>query len=469
MRRAAKRVENPLIIKQTHNGHQVRTYKIAAGQVYAGSSRKARVRIMDPEAAGMALAIEYRGHQEGWVALDLGSQEDLRFNGSEFTEEKISKKSFVQLGKTKLEFFTTPTRRQLYREDSVASGPSEVVQVVKYKGKILDVVENGKPVLQGPKLEILTRKVPVKQKLGPDGVGIEPEFRRPLFGILSAIFILFALLLFVKGPATTEEKPPDNIYTRMIVDSKIMAQRKQQLRSFGKITPKGTGNGNGELSEGAKGQGTANKVIKNLRQAGVQSLISRIAKQANKSAMLIQSIIASPGMQATGKTELGIGAPVSVGAATGKTGLVGNGKGFAVTGIGTGGKGGGTGSYKSGTGLGTGSIGNGEVGLDESDAEVEGGLDKEVIKQVITSHLGQIRYCYERQLSASPDLYGKVTVKFSIGPAGLVVEQNIGSSSLKNAMVEECILRRIATWSFPKPKGGTKVLVSYPFLLKNVK
>jgi TonB family protein len=82
--------------------------------------------------------------------------------------------------------------------------------------------------------------------------------------------------------------------------------------------------------------------------------------------------------------------------------------------------------------------------------------------------LGQIRYCYERQLSASPDLYGKVAVKFVIGAAGEVTSQQIGSSTLKNAMVEGCILRRVARWKFPNPKGGTSVIVTYPFLFKSL-
>jgi outer membrane biosynthesis protein TonB len=94
-------------------------------------------------------------------------------------------------------------------------------------------------------------------------------------------------------------------------------------------------------------------------------------------------------------------------------------------------------------------------------------LDKEVIARVIRSNLGQIRYCYERQLSANPDIYGKVKVVFTIGSGGGVTTQKIGNTTLKNAMVEGCMLRRIAGWKFPIPEGGTSVLVSYPFLFKS--
>src|SRR5690606_29254801 len=107
-------------------------------------------------------------------------------------------------------------------------------------------------------------------------------------------------------------------------------------------------------------------------------------------------------------------------------------------------------------------VGNSSVGIIEEETEIQGGLDREVIARVIQSQLGQIRYCYERQLSARPDMYGKVLVRFTIGADGSVVTQNIGTSTLNNAMVEGCMLRRVAAWRFPQPQGGTSVLVTYP-------
>ena len=77
--------------------------------------------------------------------------------------------------------------------------------------------------------------------------------------------------------------------------------------------------------------------------------------------------------------------------------------------------GGGSGEYKGYGGLAVGNVGNASVGVLDEETEVEGGLDKEVIARYIKSQLGQIRYCYERQLSANPELYGKVLVKFTIG------------------------------------------------------
>jgi TonB family protein len=148
---------------------------------------------------------------------------------------------------------------------------------------------------------------------------------------------------------------------------------------------------------------------------------------------------------------------------------LGGGASEKIAGVGTLGKGGGSSAYKGAGSLARGTVGTADVGIIDEESEVEGGLDKEVIARVIQGQLGQIRYCYERQLSANPDLYGKVLVKFTIGAQGSVVAQTIGTSSLNNAMVEGCILRRVAGWQFPQPKGGTNVLVTYPFLFKSTR
>ena len=141
---------------------------------------------------------------------------------------------------------------------------------------------------------------------------------------------------------------------------------------------------------------------------------------------------------------------------------VGSGQGVSTQGIA-----GGKGAAGLSNGLGAGKTGSGGVGLIEEESEVDGGLDREVIAQYIKTQLGQILYCYERQLSANPDLYGKVAVKFTIASTGQVEYQSIGDSTLKSSPVEGCILSKIAKWKFPEPKGGTKVMVTYPFLFKS--
>ena len=55
------------------------------------------------------------------------------------------------------------------------------------------------------------------------------------------------------------------------------------------------------------------------------------------------------------------------------------------------------------------------VVIDDTPPEVIGGLDMELIREVIHRQRAQIRYCYESQLGRAPTLQGKVLLKFVIG------------------------------------------------------
>ncbi len=127
--------------------------------------------------------------------------------------------------------------------------------------------------------------------------------------------------------------------------------------------------------------------------------------------------------------------------------------------------------FKGGTGSGS-LFGKGapsmDVGLGDSDAQTTGGLDKAVIARVVRAHLGQIKHCYERQLLVDPNLFGKVVARWVIDPKGRVDISSVKKSTMGNRNVENCVVSKIKGWKFPKPKGGGKVIVSYPFLFKSV-
>ena len=95
-----------------------------------------------------------------------------------------------------------------------------------------------------------------------------------------------------------------------------------------------------------------------------------------------------------------------------------------------------------------------------------GTLEREAIRQVIAEHHGEVRYCYERELRKSPELAGTVAVKFIIAPSGEVRSSEVAQSSARNAGLEECLLARVGTWTFPKPRGEGAVVATYPFMFK---
>ena len=99
------------------------------------------------------------------------------------------------------------------------------------------------------------------------------------------------------------------------------------------------------------------------------------------------------------------------------------------------------------------------------EAVVRGSLSKEVIRRVIQRHRNEVRFCYEQQLNARPDLEGRVLTRFIISPTGTVQAATIAESTLRNANVEQCIARAVERWTFPAPEGGGIVVVTYPFVL----
>jgi pSer/pThr/pTyr-binding forkhead associated (FHA) protein len=105
-----------------------------------------------------------------------------------------------------------------------------------------------------------------------------------------------------------------------------------------------------------------------------------------------------------------------------------------------------------------------QITVSEEGTIILGALTREEVARVIQSHIAQLGYCYDLQLLGDPNLHGKIEVTWTIGTNGNVVDVKIKNTTLKNKYVEECVLRRISSWVFPKPRGGGEVEVSYPFI-----
>lgn len=104
-----------------------------------------------------------------------------------------------------------------------------------------------------------------------------------------------------------------------------------------------------------------------------------------------------------------------------------------------------------------------QVAVTPGRPEVEGQLDREIIERVIRQHRREIRSCYEQELQRNPALEGRIVVSFVIDPTGQVARANVGTTTMNNKTVEECISLRVRRWRFPEPKGGGLVRVNYPF------
>ena len=100
--------------------------------------------------------------------------------------------------------------------------------------------------------------------------------------------------------------------------------------------------------------------------------------------------------------------------------------------------------------------------------EVVGPLDRDIIRRIVRAHVNEVRYCYNEGLSTDPTLSGRVSIQFTIGNAGTVLESVVASSTLEEDDDEEgvatCISTAVKRWKFPKVEGEA-VVVTYPFVL----
>lgn len=101
-------------------------------------------------------------------------------------------------------------------------------------------------------------------------------------------------------------------------------------------------------------------------------------------------------------------------------------------------------------------------------AAIEEGLTKDEVGEVIHKHISEVRYCYESAMVRSPDVEGKLIVNFTIAHAGNVKTAEVKTSTLPDAKLDDCILRRLVTWNFPQTKGGVDVAITYPFIFKTL-
>jgi hypothetical protein len=301
-------------------------------------------------------------------------------------------------------------------------------------------------------------------KLSSDKL-VDKESKKLLFATLFAMFALVTIGLFSAKKEYAQSTPvpvaAQNVVVKIDKKEKLKRAKQRAQAVAEKQAPAPQQQANTQQPSAAS-PNKVNAMLKGAIGARISQLIGKVSSTDARTASVIataQGIKAGSGP--SGRALAAVGKMDSSGRNwTGEA--VGSQRGVSTAGIA-----GGKGTSGLSSGLAAGKTGAGGVGLLEEESEVEGGLDREIIAQYIKSQLGHILACYERQLAARPDLHGKVSVKFTISGTGQVVTQNIAESEMKNQPTESCMLSKVAQWKFPEPKGGTKVMVTYPFMFKS--
>jgi hypothetical protein len=104
-----------------------------------------------------------------------------------------------------------------------------------------------------------------------------------------------------------------------------------------------------------------------------------------------------------------------------------------------------------------------------------GSIAKARILSVVQAHLGDVRRCYEDMLHFHPQLEGRVTMSFAIGPDGQVGGRSAAADPVYHAadphsvqqqalvLVGCCIGHVMNDWRFEGRDGDGDILVNYPF------
>ncbi len=96
-----------------------------------------------------------------------------------------------------------------------------------------------------------------------------------------------------------------------------------------------------------------------------------------------------------------------------------------------------------------------------------GGRSQDAVAAIVARHTAAIQSCYQSEVRRTPELKGKIVVRFVITPQGTVESATIVSSTLNNARAEKCVISRILRWddfgAVAPDKGKTTIRQVYTF------
>lgn len=92
------------------------------------------------------------------------------------------------------------------------------------------------------------------------------------------------------------------------------------------------------------------------------------------------------------------------------------------------------------------------------------GLPKAAIADTINAHLSSFRGCYEAALAQDASAQGRVALHFTIDTSGAVEDVLIANTTISDPRTAMCASDVMSRLRFPKPEGGGKVIVTYPFV-----
>ncbi len=459
-----------LLLKQTHKDGRNKSWILRDPEkkYTVGQSKFCEIISIDDQHEQVMGFFEF--NKDAWYYVDL-SQNSLKTSN---TRTQIMNELNIKLMDSDFEAKVVLEKEKLFRKIQDLKNDSVIVPeksrtkklVIKMsQGLILEskIVPIQTRVEQDDDLEIIEKEVTLVDDAHIRHGSFQGQIDKDsvkIFGSSLAVGLIILLLTLFFGKSHTQVQPVafKKIESAPVILKTVKPREKKVERQVAAVQAEPVPN-ESLVKKPEKGGGIKTGRA-SVADGRISQLIGKISATSARSKNVIVTTGVVAGSQESGRALAMLGKVDKAGKDWGKES---NDPSVTVSTAGMGGKK----SLSQFGSLRQGSTGQAGIGLIEDEIEVAGGLDREVIAQYIKSQLGYILYCYERQLSARPGLQGKVSVKFTIGGDGQVNTQRVNDSTMGDSSVEGCMLSKIAKWKFPAPKGGTQVIVTYPFLFKS--
>ena len=91
-------------------------------------------------------------------------------------------------------------------------------------------------------------------------------------------------------------------------------------------------------------------------------------------------------------------------------------------------------------------------------------IPPEIVMRPIATRAACLRACYQRALTAKPNLQGRVALRLVIDEDGWLRRASVWQNDAGDSELAECLAHELVGLQFPQPEGG-KVTVIYPLVL----